>query len=140
MKLALGRRRIVLIAGLAAIALIATVFWLSHKPEPASVRINFYTVLRVRDGMTRGDLEGIFHVPSGEYSLTPDPNSAIEPTGSTRRKGLKWESWGGDSAVLSVHFGPDGRVDDWEVRVRPAPAKPALEDWFEMIKYQWLRM
>jgi hypothetical protein len=140
MKLALGKRRILLLVIFAAMGIAVVALWLRLAPEPASARINFYTVLRIRTGMTRSDVEAIFHVPAGEYSSVEDSNMKIEPVGSAKRAGLKWESWGGDTAILFVHFGPDGTVDDWEARMRPAPPKPALDDWLDAIRYKWLRL
>jgi hypothetical protein len=138
MKLALGKRRVSMLVCLALIGIVFISIWVRLEPEPAAVRINFYTVLRIRTGMTRTDVEAIFHVPAGEYSSVEDPNRMIQPVGSTKRADLQWDFWGGDRAVLFVHFGPDGRVDDWEARLRPATPKPALDEWLDAIRYKWL--
>jgi hypothetical protein len=139
MKMALGKRGGALLAGLILIALVLAAFSIKPAPEPAAIRINGHTVLRIRTGMTREDVEAIFRVPPGEYSSTADPDNPDKPTPSVHRPGLEWEKWGGERAVLFVHFGPDGRADDWEAHIRhSSPKLSRVDNWLEVIKYKWL--
>ncbi len=139
-RLTFGKRgKLLAFAGLVLVTVAVAACFIKPPPEPPAVRINGYTVLRIRLGMTRPDVEAIFRVPAGEYSSLADPNKPDVPTASSHRPDLKWEAWGGDSAVLFVHFGPDGKADDWEAHLRHTDRKRSKMDrWLDTIKYKWL--
>jgi hypothetical protein len=97
-------------------------------PAGSTHRITPYTVLKVRLGMTRQDVQAIFRVPPGDYSSKPDPERPPAP--ASRRPGLQREEWTGEGTGTFVFFGPDGRVADWQAWVTNPP-KPTWLDRIE---------
>ena len=134
------RGKLIAIGAVVLAILVVAACLIKQAPESPAVRINGFTVGRIRVGMTRQDVEAIFHVSAGEYSSFVDPEVLEVPTKiATRHPGVKWESWGGNDAVLFVHFGPDGKADDWWGHGRrPKAKRDRFDQWMDTIKYKWL--
>jgi hypothetical protein len=138
-----ARKRLLLVSALASFATIGVVwtFLVTKAIEPPSRRINGHTVLRVRLGMTREDVENIFHAPPGEYSPYAELDKLSTPKAPPHKVALQWTFWGGERGASFVHFDTSGRVDDFECRIRFPPAKqPRVDYWMEAIRYKWLRL
>jgi hypothetical protein len=123
MKQRRGKRRIALVMIVAA--LVAAVdFGRLHRAGPAH-RINPYTALKVRVGMTQRDVEAIFGAPPGDYSSEPTADQPQAP--GDRRADWRREDWATEEGGAVVYFGPDGRVAHVTLWVAPGRKTSKLE-------------
>jgi hypothetical protein len=88
-------------------------------------RINPYTSMKLRLGMTQSKVEAIFSVPPGNYSSEPTQNR-IQARGDSRPQ-LRREDWMSDEGGAVVYFGPDGKVADFTLWIAPGRKMPARE-------------
>jgi hypothetical protein len=123
MKKRRGKRLIFL--ALVVAALVAAVYLgLPHLAGPAH-RINPYTAMKVRVGMTQRDVEAIFGAPPGDYSSGPAADHPQAP--ENRRPDLRREDWTAEEGGAVVYFGPDGRVADFTLWIAPGRETSQLE-------------
>ena len=107
---------IVLLITVAAAAGAAVYFgWL---PLAGSThRINPYTSMKLRVGMTQSKVEAIFGVPPGDYSSEPG-RARVQARGDGQPE-LRREDWTSDEGGAVVYFGPDSKVADFTLWVAP---------------------
>jgi hypothetical protein len=116
-----GKRLIVGTVTTAAAAAVVC-FGLRDLGGPAH-RINPYTALKLRVGMTQARVEALFATPPGDYSSGP---KADRPP-VDRRPDLRREDWASDEGGAAVYFGPDDRVADFTVWVAGGRRTSGLE-------------
>jgi hypothetical protein len=97
-------------------------------------RINPYTAMKVRVGMTQRDVEAIFGAPPGDYSSEPKADRPQAPV--DRRPDLRREDWTTEEGGAVIYFGPDGRVADFTLWIVPG-RKTSTFERFRMWWY-WL--
>jgi hypothetical protein len=111
------RKLLLVLAGLAVLAVGALVLW----PKPEAERIKREKFERIREGMSRADVEAILG-PPGDYTSAPVrplndyTESAFGPPVATRPGGNWYDqgtyaNWETDAATVLVHFSGVGRVD-----------------------------
>jgi hypothetical protein len=81
-------------------------------------RINPYTGMKLRVGMTQSKVQTIFGVPPGDYSSEPRRDRV--PARGDDRPELRREDWTSDEGGAAVYFGPDGTVADFTLWVAPS--------------------
>ena len=123
MKAHRGRRRLVL--ALVGAALVAAVYFGWLHLSGSGHRINPYTAMKVRVGMTQGDVEAIFRAPPGDYSSEPRADQPEAP--ADRRPDLRREDWMTEEGGAVVYFGLDGRVADFTLWVAPGRKTSKVE-------------
>lgn len=123
------RRKLMIALALIFAICVGAFIWL--QPFSSAQRINPYTAMKIRIGMTQGQVEAIFGVPPGNYSTALDADSPEVPV--TRRPELRREDWMSDEGGAAVYFGPDGRVADctlWVVPGRKMAARERVRKWW----------
>jgi hypothetical protein len=115
MKKHRGKLIVLLIPVAAAVGAAVYFGWL---PLAGSThRINPYTSMKLRVGMTQSKVEAIFGVPPGDYSSEPR-RDRVQARGDGQRE-LRREDWTSDEGGAVVYFGPDGKVADFTLWVAP---------------------
>ncbi len=151
------KRRRWALSGL-AIALVAlAAYCLSHGPE----RITRENYKRIREGMTRAEVEAILGPPGdyrsglGELLLEgshnsiwaedepPVPDSILDQ--DSEPNGKAWDSlsiyyrWFSDNAEVDLRFDDDGRVAGHSFYHRRRTYQPPLDNYVWRVKRQWRR-
>ena len=122
MKHRRGRR---LIASVLAVAtLVAAVYFGLLLLFGSAQRVNPYTAMKVRLGMTQRDVETIFGASPGDYS-SEEADRPAAPV--DRRPDLRRADWTTEEGGAVVYFGPDGRVADYTLWVAPDRKASKLE-------------
>jgi hypothetical protein len=129
MKKHRGKRLIFL--GLVVAALVAAVYFGRLHLAGSAHRINPYTAVKVRLGMTQSEVEAIFGAPPGDYSSGPKADRPQAP--ADRRPDLRREDWTTEEGGAVVYFGPDGRAADFTLWV--APGRQTSK--FERVRKWW---
>jgi hypothetical protein len=101
----------------AAVAVGAAVYFVWIPLAGSAHRINPYTGMKVRVGMTQSKVETIFGSPPGNYS-SERRRDRVQARGDGR-PGLRREDWTSDEGGAVVYFGPDGTVADFTLFVAP---------------------
>jgi hypothetical protein len=115
MKKYRGKLMVLLIAVTAAVGAAVCFGWL---PLAGSThRINPFTSMKLRVGMTQSKVEAIFGVAPGDYSSEPRKDR-VRARGDGRPE-LRREDWTSDEGGAVVYFGPDGKVADFTLWVAP---------------------
>jgi hypothetical protein len=118
-----GRRLIALV--LVVTTIVAAVYLGWHQLAGSGHRINPYTAMKVRVGMTQREVEAIFGAPPGNYSAEPKADQPQAPV--DRRPDLRREDWMTEEGGAVVYFGRDGRVADFTLWVVPGGKMSARE-------------
>lgn len=113
------------------VALVAAVYFGWALLAGSAHRINPYTAMKIRVGMTQRDVEAIFGAPPGDYSSEQKSDQAQAPVDC--RPDLRREDWTAEEGGAVVYFGPDGRVADFTLWV--APGRQTAK--FERIRKWW---
>jgi hypothetical protein len=88
--------------------------------------VNAASVARVRNGMTRTEVEGFLGGPPGDYrrrSRSLDFDVGLAPL-----PGNSLEKWRGDEGLALIQFGPDERVIDASFAL-----PPEFDSWWERV-------
>ena len=124
------RNKRLLILTVVVVALVAAVYFVWPHLAGSAHRINPYTAMKVRVGMTQAQVEAIFGAPPGDYSSEPNAGQLRAP--SDRRPDLRREGWTTDEGGAVVYFGQDGKVADATLWVLPRRASQ-----FDTIRKWW---
>jgi hypothetical protein len=98
-------------------ALVVAVYFGRQYLAGSAHRINPYTAVKVRLGMTQKEVEAVFGAPPGDYSSKPKADQAQAPV--DRRPDLRREDWSAEEGGAVVYFGPDGKVADCTLWITP---------------------
>jgi outer membrane protein assembly factor BamE (lipoprotein component of BamABCDE complex) len=103
---------------------------------------------RIREGMTRAEVEAIVGVPPGDYRLRPPEDEQIDSNStasfqkmqsSTRSFGETLERWRNDQVLLMVVFDSEGKVNH-EIHGKPATSDAGpFESFLWRVKRHWQR-
>jgi hypothetical protein len=129
MKVPRGKR-LAFLAVVAAALAAAVYFGLAHLAGPTH-RVNPYTAMKVRVGMTQSEVEAIFSAPPGDYSSEPR-RDRVQARGDGQPE-LRREDWTSDEGGAVVYFGPDGRVADFTLWVAPGgqmTVRESIRKWW----------
>ncbi len=125
-------------SGLALIALAAFVLW------PRQPRVTRENCGRIRQGMTRAEVEALLG-PPGDYRTGPvDYDAGLVPIKTTPLT-MPYASddevarWTGDGAYMAVQFDSDGRVGTWYLIPTSRAAQSPVSDLLWRLKRQWRR-
>jgi hypothetical protein len=105
-------------------ALVAAVYFGRRHLAGSAHRINPYTAMMVRLGMTQAEVESVFGAPPGDYSSGP---AADQAPPENRRPDLRREAWTAEEGGAVVYFGPDEKVADFTLWVAPVRQTSKLE-------------
>jgi hypothetical protein len=116
------RRKLFIALAVAALGVAVYLGW----PQPGAHRINPYTAVKIRLGMTQEKLEAIFRAPPGDYSTG---HNGVPPQvlNLGRRPDLRREQWTSDEGGAVVYFDPVGKVADLTVWIAPGRTMTFLE-------------
>jgi hypothetical protein len=112
-------------------ALVAAVYFGLLLLFGSAQRVNPYTAMKVRLGMTQSEVEAIFGAPPGDYSAVPLADRPQPP--ANRRPDLRREDWMTEEGGAVVYFGPDDRVADCTLWLTPGRKMTG----FERIRKWW---
>jgi hypothetical protein len=124
------RNNRLLILTVFVVAIVAAVFFAWQHLSRSVHRINPYTAMKVRLGMTQAQVEAIFGAPAGDYASGAKAGQRRAP--SDRRPDLRREDWTADEGGAVVYFGQDGKVADATLWLVPHKASQ-----FETIRKWW---
>jgi hypothetical protein len=122
MKKRSSKRLIVFV--MIVVALVTAVYFGRLHRAGSAHRINPYTAMKVRLGMTQRDVETIFGASPGDYS-SEEADRPAAPV--DRRPDLRRADWTTEEGGAVVYFGPDGRVADYTLWVAPDRKASKLE-------------
>jgi hypothetical protein len=102
-------------------------------------RLTRETFDRIREGMSRGDVEAILG-PPGDYRTGPTACEFMISSNYLKAAGLWWPSpvwseqeWDGDEAEITVFFDTEDRV----VRRHMFPMKPESVGLLGLLRWRW---
>ena len=122
-------KRLLILTGI-LVALVAAVYFVWPHLSGSAHRINPFTAMKVRVGMTQAQVEAIFGARPGDYSSEPKAGQSRAP--SDRRPDLRREDWTADEGGAVVYFGQDGKVAAATLWVLPRRASQ-----FDTIRKWW---
>jgi hypothetical protein len=133
------KRKLLAAVGLAVLVAVgAFVLW------PRQGRFTRENCGRVREGMTRAEVEALLG-PPGDYRTGPvDFDGGLVPV-RVAPITMPWESadndarWAGDSAYMAVRFDSAGRVYTWYCVPTSKAAQSPLGDLLWRLQRQWRR-